>query len=266
MKWRQVGTQIGSKIGLNFERSIFQKIAFRNLHRLLIDFGANLLPFSLPKSSKILSKIDFKTHHFFYRFWHRFFYRFSSILGPKLDSCWPPRRPQDASRTPREALWGGSGLCWDTVFTSTGSKEPPRPPGPPLGGRFCWGFDSFLVDFWWIFNCCLDHQRIAKIFHIQHSIWSSAPPEPPRAPKGTQATDFDIVSLPGIRESLARPWSGSWEGQLDGQGTSFGRQEESPAHLCTNLSQFPCYLPSKAPQRYPKKPPKRPGASLAPHL
>ena len=44
------------------ESTIFQKIAFRTWHRFLIDFGANLAPFCLPKSTKILPKIDSKRH------------------------------------------------------------------------------------------------------------------------------------------------------------------------------------------------------------
>ena len=71
------------------ESTIFQKIAFRNWHRFLIDFGANLAPFCLPKSSKILPKIDPKMHQIFDRFLHRFFVHFSSNLGPKLGPCWP---------------------------------------------------------------------------------------------------------------------------------------------------------------------------------
>ena len=58
------------------ESTIFQKIAFRNWHRFLIDFGANLAPFCLPKSTKILSKIDSKMQQIFDRFLHRFFIDF----------------------------------------------------------------------------------------------------------------------------------------------------------------------------------------------
>ena len=58
------------------ESTIFQKIAFRNWHRFLIDFGANLAPFCLPKSTKILSKIDPKSHQKNDRFLHRFFIDF----------------------------------------------------------------------------------------------------------------------------------------------------------------------------------------------
>ena len=71
------------------ESTIFQKIAFRNWHRFLIDFGANLAPFCLPKSTKILSKIDSKMQQIFDRFLHRFFIDFWSILEPNLGPCWP---------------------------------------------------------------------------------------------------------------------------------------------------------------------------------
>ena len=51
--------------------------------------GANLAPFSLPKSTKILPKIDPKMHQIFDRFLHRFFLHFGSNLGPNLGPCWP---------------------------------------------------------------------------------------------------------------------------------------------------------------------------------
>ena len=81
------------------ESTIFQKIALRNWHRFLIDFGANLAPFCLPKSSKILPKIDPKMHQIFDRFLHRFFLHFGSILEPKLGPCWPLFRHKTAPKT-----------------------------------------------------------------------------------------------------------------------------------------------------------------------
>ena len=46
------------------ESTIYQKIAFRNLYRFFIDFGANMPPFSLQKSTKIASKIYLGRHNF----------------------------------------------------------------------------------------------------------------------------------------------------------------------------------------------------------
>ena len=71
------------------ESTIYQKIAFRILHRFFIDFGANMPPFSLQKSTKIASNIDLGRHHFFDRFWHRFFIDFCSIWEANLAPCWP---------------------------------------------------------------------------------------------------------------------------------------------------------------------------------
>ena len=51
-------------------------------------------PFSLPKSTKIPSKINFKRHRFFDRFGHRFLCDFGSVLGPKLGPCWRLFRPK----------------------------------------------------------------------------------------------------------------------------------------------------------------------------
>ena len=71
------------------ESTIYQKIAFCNLYRFFIDLGANMLPFSLQKSTKIASNIDLGRHHFFNRFLHRFFIDFCSILDANLAPCWP---------------------------------------------------------------------------------------------------------------------------------------------------------------------------------
>ena len=80
------------------ESTIFQKIVFRTWHRFLIDCGANLASFSVPKSIKIVPKIDFKMHQIFDWFLHRFFDHFSSILGPKLGPQDDPKTAQDAPK------------------------------------------------------------------------------------------------------------------------------------------------------------------------
>ena len=79
---------------------------FRKPH-IGCDFGANLAPFSLPKSIKIHPKIDPKMDQFCDRFGDGFFIDLESILKANLGPCWPlksirncPRRPQDAPRTP----------------------------------------------------------------------------------------------------------------------------------------------------------------------
>ena len=133
------------------ESTIFQKIALRNWHRFLIDFGANLAPFCLPKSSKILPKIDPKMHQIFDRFLHRFFVHFSSNLGPKLGPCWPLFRPK----------WGGSVglrpvLCcvafFNRFFSNFWSQGPMG--YPIFGPQVRWG-TPFLVDFWTQFGANL---------------------------------------------------------------------------------------------------------------
>ena len=49
-----------------------------------MDFGANLVPFSLPKSTKILPKTDPKMHQIFDRFLHRFWLHLGTQLGAML--------------------------------------------------------------------------------------------------------------------------------------------------------------------------------------
>ena len=86
------------------ESTIYQKIAFRILHRFFIDFGANMVPFSFQKSTNIASKIDLGRHQFFDRFLHRFFIDFCSIWEANLAPCWPPKSPRShPKRLPRRA-------------------------------------------------------------------------------------------------------------------------------------------------------------------
>ena len=113
---------------------IFRKSAFRKSHRFLIDLGANMAPFWLPKTFQILPKIDPKMHQIFDRFLHRFFLHFGSILGPKLGPCWPHFPPK----------WGGPVegrplLCCAGFFSGffragpwgTPSDRAPEPMGYP---------------------------------------------------------------------------------------------------------------------------------------
>ena len=77
-KWKQLGINIDEN-SICFAKSwfwniffssgktkFFQKIVFRNRHRFFIDFGANLVPFSFPKSIKISPKTDLERHRFFW--------------------------------------------------------------------------------------------------------------------------------------------------------------------------------------------------------
>ena len=116
-------------------------MAIRSWHRFLIDFGVNMLPFFLQKSTKILPKIDPKMHHFFDRFSHRFFFDFASILEANLEPCWPLFRLKYG-----DPIWGKGVLCWICLFFRFFC-----PPGPPLApsgldlGGFGPPFWRFLV-------------------------------------------------------------------------------------------------------------------------
>ena len=72
------------------------------------------------KSINILQKSDPKRHKKFDRFWLRFLIEFGSVLGTKLEPCWPPRRPQDAPRCAQDAP-----RCPKTP--PGGPKTPPKP-------------------------------------------------------------------------------------------------------------------------------------------
>ena len=124
------------------ESTIEQKIAFRNRHRFLIDFGANLRPFSIQKLSKIASKTDLERHRFFDRFLHRFFLGFGCILGANLELCWGH---VGSENRPRAAQHAFQDAC--------GSQNPPRAPkwlqnGAPDAPKWC--PRRFILDgFWW---------------------------------------------------------------------------------------------------------------------
>ena len=62
------------------------------------DFGANLAPFSSPKSTKIHQKIDPKMHQILDRFFDRFFIDVGSILEANLEPCWPPFPPKSRAK------------------------------------------------------------------------------------------------------------------------------------------------------------------------
>ena len=91
------------------QSTIFQKIAFRNWHRFLIDFGINLAPFCLPKSIKTSLKIDPKRHQqkrsIFGSIFNRFLIAFGANLTPfclpkstKILSKIEPKRHQKNDR------------------------------------------------------------------------------------------------------------------------------------------------------------------------
>ena len=92
---------------LRKNKVFFQKIVLRSWARFWIDVGANMPPFFLQKSIKILPKIDSKMHHFFDRFLHRIFFDFASILEANLEPCWPLFRSKHGDRERAEGT-----LCW----------------------------------------------------------------------------------------------------------------------------------------------------------
>ena len=123
---------------------IFKKIAFRNWHRFFNDLGANMAPFWLPKSFKILPKIDPKMHQSFDRFLHRFFLHFGPILGPKLGPCWPHFPPKWCDPVGRRPSFS-----WVYVIFRFFGR-----PGPLLA-QFGPDFARFGLPFWWFLGCIL---------------------------------------------------------------------------------------------------------------
>ena len=131
------------------ESTIFLKSHFDVHMGFWFDFGANLAPFSLPKSMKIHPKIDPKMDQFCDRFGDGFFIDLEWILKANLGPCWPlksirncPRRPQDAPKTRLGAIvsifrrpdrilapsWLDFGRFWASFLKVLGAQGPPRPP------------------------------------------------------------------------------------------------------------------------------------------
>ena len=92
---------------------ILQKSVFRKSHSIVIDFGANLFPFSFPNSTKITSKPDLEMHRFFDRFWHRFFIDLGLILEANLVPCWPHFPPKWGARWEGPLFLAGFLLSFD---------------------------------------------------------------------------------------------------------------------------------------------------------
>ena len=121
-------------------------------------------PFCPPKSTKILPKSDPKRHQNFDRFLLRFFLDSGSVLGTKLEPCWPPLSSQDAPRRPKDGHKTPQDAPKIPKDTPRRPRTPPRRPqgaqNPPqttiLEG--CWGdlgriLRRFLEEFLGRFCC-----------------------------------------------------------------------------------------------------------------
>ena len=106
-------------------------------------FGCQHASIFLPKSTKILPKIDSKVHLFFDRNFKRVFYHPESILKGKRAQDGPkraPRRRQEPSN--RRTPGGPPGPQDGPRRLHNGQSHPRGPPGPPgrpitsFGGRF----------------------------------------------------------------------------------------------------------------------------------
>ena len=113
---------------------------FRKPH-IGCDFGANLAPFSSPKSTKIHQKIDPKMHQILDRFFNRFFIDVGSILEANLEPCWPHFPPKSRAKRPRHPP--------KATKTAKSLKNlennPQKPMGYPSGRRF-WSQHGCIWD------------------------------------------------------------------------------------------------------------------------
>ena len=127
------------------------------LSKLRSIFDAILVPtwlhFALRNPPKSFKKSDPKSHQNFDRFLLRFFLDSGSVLGTKLELCWPPfssqdaprrlkdshKTPQDAPKTPKDA-----------------PRRPKTPPRRPQGAQNppqTTILEGFLEDFFGRFCC-----------------------------------------------------------------------------------------------------------------
>ena len=115
------------------ESTIFQKITFRNRHRFLIDFGANLAPFFLPKSTKIIQKSDPKRHSKIDRFLHRFFEGPRRPKSPQDGDSSAKTAPRSAPRRPQEGPKTRIAIVRFRVWPPRALQIPPDPLRTPSG-------------------------------------------------------------------------------------------------------------------------------------
>ena len=147
------------------ESTIFLKSHFDVHMDFWLDSGANLPPFYPPKSTKILQKSDPKSHQNFDRFLLRFFLDSGSVLGTKLEPCWPPFSSQDAPRRPKD----GHKTPQDAPKTAKDTpRRPKTPPRRPQGAQnppqttILEGFGPSGPRFWTLQT---------SIFHSLFSFW-----------------------------------------------------------------------------------------------
>ena len=153
-KWRHVGTRIESKTDVNFERPILQKVLknqwdfsdFSFVFPYFLqnrpfevetdfgsDLGANLPPFSFPKSIKIRFWMASKNYAIWASIFMPFWDQLGPILGFNLDPSWFPGAPQIASQD----AFGSQNPPRPPKWLQNGAPDPPKwGPRPPILDRF----------------------------------------------------------------------------------------------------------------------------------
>ena len=124
------------------ESTIFQKIAIRKLHGIFIDFGANMPPFSLQKSTKIAPKIDLGRHHFLIDFCTDFLSILARFWKPTWGHVGDIFAQNGGGAVGRHPLF-----CW--VYVIFGFVGPPGPLLGPFWVDFGRGWGSILEVFWY---------------------------------------------------------------------------------------------------------------------
>ena len=115
---------------------LFQKIAVRSWDRFSMPFGCQLGSILLPKSTNVLQKSDPKRHSKIDRFWLRFLMDLGSVLGAKLEPCWPPFSLQDAPRGFQDAPRTPTKRPKTPPRRPKTPQDSPRtPPGRPQGAQ-----------------------------------------------------------------------------------------------------------------------------------
>ena len=127
----------------------FLKIAFRCSHGFFVRFWSQLGSI-LP--SQIHQKSDPKRHQNFDRFLLRFFLDSGSVLGTKLEPCWPPFSSQDAPRRTQD----GQKTPQDAPKTPKDATRRPKTSPRRLQGAETFPRGRFWEDFWKILGRFLE--------------------------------------------------------------------------------------------------------------
>ena len=115
---------------------------------------------------------------------------FCSILGAKLEPCWPPKSTQDAPKTPQDASRTATRcIKMSPRYPKTSQDAPSLPQDAPKIG-YLMGPKFFRTKLWMIFGGILDAKFSAIQSTLPCSLTLSAHPKLVLSPERRQFCNF----------------------------------------------------------------------------